>query len=345
VNEFKECVLFGGCGFIGTHLARHLLATGCAQRIVLADIKPPAADAWPEELQRAAKDGRIVYVAADVREPLNQPQLPARADLIVNLAAIHREPGHETEEYYATNLPGAENVCAYAERAGCPWMVFTSSIAPYGPTETPKSEESLTVPITPYGGSKLVAEKMHLAWQRAGPGRLLTIVRPGVVFGSFEGGNVTRLVQAVLRGRFCYMGNRHTRKAGGYVKELCRALTWVMERQQAAGEGVVLFNFTMDPPPTVEDYVETVRRVAGKKRWVPSLPYVLLLGIAHALDAVSRPFGIKQPISPVRIRKLVHSNNIVPGYLHKAGYQFQYTLDAAMADWHRDNPREWLEKG
>jgi len=338
---FKIGVLFGGTGFIGTHFAAHLLTTGAVEQIFLADLRPTVPAMWPRKLQPAYQEGRVRFCQLDVRQPIIHAELPAQADLIVNLAAVHREPGHEPHEYFATNLPGAEHVCTWAEQVDCQQIIFTSSIAPYGPTEEQKSENSLPVPISPYGASKLAAEKIHLGWQRAGKGRRLLIVRPGVVFGPGEGGNLSRMVRAVLGRYFFYMGNRQTRKAGGYVKELCHALAWMMEWQEKNGVGTALFNFTMDPAPTVEEYVEAICRVAGVQRFVPSMPYPLLLGASYPIAAISRPLGIHQPISPVRIRKLVRSNNIVPDFLRKAGYSYHYTLDQALADWRQERPEEW----
>jgi GlcNAc-P-P-Und epimerase len=341
MSKFPVCVLFGGSGFIGTHFARYLLERELAEQIYLADVHPPDLKAYPETLQRVYGNGRLRYVPVDVRQPIKHADLPSQADLVVNLAAVHREPGHKPHEYFATNILGAENVCAWTEQAECPWIIFTSSIAPYGPTEDEKDECTLPVPVTPYGASKLAAEKIHMVWQRGSADRHLLMVRPGVVFGPGEGGNLTRLVRAVLGRYFFYMGNRQTRKAGGYVKELCHALIWVMDRQAAQGDGTVLFNFTMDPAPTVEEYVQTVCQVAGVRRLVPALPYSLLLGASYPIEALSRPLGIQQPISPVRIHKLVRSNNIVPAYLRKAGYQYRYTLDRALTDWYSERPEDW----
>lgn len=339
--QLGNVVLFGGTGFIGQHLTHHLLAHGLAQHVWLADLKPPnPASCGAGVAQTFAGEG-VTYCEVDVRRPIVHEGLPRSADLVVNLAAVHREPGHQPHEYYETNLYGAEHVCAWAEGVDCRRVAFTSSIAPYGPTEQPKTETALTVPETPYGGSKLAAEKIHLAWLRGGPGRRLLILRPGVVFGPGEGGNVTRLVRAVLGRYFAYMGNRGTRKAGGYVKELCHVLWWALEQLEAHESGQALVNFTMDPPPSVSEYVAAICRVAGVQRRIPRVPYPALLAAAYGIEALARPLGLRQPVSPVRVRKLVRSNYIEPAVLRTGGYPWQYTLEEALADWRRERPEDW----
>ncbi len=113
-NIFETCVIFGGTGFIGTHFAAHLLTNKLAERIILADVRPSQKDSWPILLQEAASRGQVTTVQLDVRQPIHHAELPNHADLVVNLAAVHREPGHDAYEYFATNLPGAEHVCAWA---------------------------------------------------------------------------------------------------------------------------------------------------------------------------------------------------------------------------------------
>ncbi|SEH08559.1 NAD-dependent epimerase/dehydratase family protein [Candidatus Venteria ishoeyi] len=327
------CIIFGGTGFIGSHFAQFLISHHLADKIILADLAPPrTCFNFDKNL--------VQYVKLDVRQPIDSPDIPQSANLIVNLAAIHREPGHEPYEYFETNLLGAEHVCAWADKIGCKQLIFTSSIAPYGATESIKTEQSIPVPISAYGGSKLAAEKIHIGWQKAEPGKKLVIVRPGVVFGPGEGGNVTRLIQAVIHHYFFYMGNRKTHKAGGYVKELINSLFWALERTPVKG-GVFLYNFSMQHPPTVEEYVKTTCKVAGIKRFVATMPYPFLLAISHLIEAVASFLSVKQPISPVRIRKLVRSNNIKPEILRQLNYQYLYSLESAMRDWKKERPDEW----
>jgi GlcNAc-P-P-Und epimerase len=250
----KLAVIFGGTGFIGSYFADQLINDGVVDKVVLADLNPICHSRFGSFLDGHVASGRIEYVKCDVRQGIGeQVGVLDNVFLIANLAAIHREPGHRNCEYYETNILGAENVCEWASHVGCDDIIFTSSIAPYGPSESPKNESSIPCPVSGYGGSKLVAEKIHIAWMHKKQGRNLTIVRPGVVFGAGEGGNVSRLIKATLKGYFFYMGNKNTRKAGVYVRELTRALLWVHSTKTCSGGGCVLFNMSMNPAPSVKE--------------------------------------------------------------------------------------------
>ena len=338
----KCAIIFGGAGFIGTFFAQFLLAGNAFDKVYLIDIN--AIESKFSEFRRklVLGDSRIISIFGDVRDQINILEVEGEIGLIANFAAIHREPGHQDYEYFQTNLLGAENVCKFAEKVGCQNIIFTSSISPYGVSESVKDELTLPVPVTAYGGSKLAAEKIHQIWQAKDVNnRRLVIVRPGVVFGPGEGGNVSRLIKAVIHRYFFFMGNQSTRKAGIYVKELCNAMWWVFQEQKKNGETVSLFNMTMNPGPSISEYVKAVCKTQGITRFVPSVPYKALMCVAYCIDAIAKPLGIKHPFSPVRIRKLVRSNNILPTYLLEHGYQFQYSLDRAFADWKKSCPEEW----
>jgi len=341
--KHSRCVIFGGTGFIGSHLARLLLNKGYCSQIILADIVKPDLQRFGYFLTDFIESGEVSYIPCDVRDILSFDNLPdSGAQLIINLAAVHREPGHLAYEYYETNILGAENVCDWAERVECEKVVFTSSIAPYGPCEDGKDEESIPCPETPYGSSKLAAEKIHIGWQKTDlTTRNLVIVRPGVVFGPGEGGNVTRLVRAVLGRYFFHMGNKGTVKAGIYVKELCYSILWALDNVENSEGGWLLYNATMRPAPSVEEYVNSICKVASVKRYILSVPYFLLYSISFLIEAVARVFGIQQPFSPVRIKKLVRSNNIHAKVLSDLGYKYQFSLESAFIDWKADHPKDW----
>ncbi len=174
-------VVFGGTGFIGRHLA-HALVPG-HDRVVLCDVAKPA---W-------ALSAGMEFRQCDVRDPIELERIGPTAPLVFNLAAVHRTPGHADREYHETNEGGAEHVTAFCDRHDVTDLWFTSSIAVYGPSEAPVTEQTPLGPESAYGRSKAAAEAMHAAWAGARDGRRLVTVRPGTVFGPGEGGNFTRL--------------------------------------------------------------------------------------------------------------------------------------------------------
>lgn len=337
----KTAVIFGGSGFIGSHFSQYLLDNNIVEQVVVADIISLDKNRITDLYSSYVSQGKIAFHNIDVRKEISIV-IEGTVSLIANFAAVHREPGHESTEYYETNLLGAENVCAWASCIDCNNIIFTSSIAPYGPSELERDEKSLPVPATAYGGSKLVAEKIHQIWQAEDKvNRRLVITRPGVVFGAGEGGNVTRLVKATVKRYFFYMGNKNTRKAGTYVKELCNAMWWALDVK--AKNEPVLFNMSMNPGPTIEEYVNTVCEVAEIKRVVPNVPYSLMYTASLIIEPIAKITGINQPISPVRMRKLVKSNNIIPQYLADNSYTYLYTFKKALTDWRKDNKKDWAE--
>ena len=344
LSFLKTVVLFGGTGFIGTHLTAFLLETFPNINLVVGDLRPFGSGRYfPSVVQKSLLSGRIQYIPLDVRKSLLKASLPDSADMIVNLAAICREPGHEHHEYFETNLKGAENVCEWAEYIDCRNILFTSSIAVYGFVENDTDEGTLPLPRTAYGSSKLAAELLHRCWQGSGPGRQLLIIRPGVVYGAGENANVTRLIRAVLKRHFVFTGNQATRKAGGYVKELCRVLMWLFERQCREKSGFLLANFGMSPLPSVSAYVDAILRTAHRPgQWIPSVPFSLVRGLSIPISMISRMAGGKSGIDPLRVDKIARSTPIIPGVLLESGYTFRYSLDEALSDWFRECPADWL---
>ena len=349
MQNSKASVIFGGTGFIGTHLVQHLLREDPDIKLILVDLNEPRNESYSRPLQQGLADGSIRFVRHDVRKPIPMSLCDEDVDVIYNLAAVHREPGHEPHEYFHTNLLGAETVCAWATARSCTRIVFTSSISPYGPSEDPKTELSIPTPETAYGSSKLAAEKIHIGWQAADSRRDLLILRPGVVFGPGEGGNVTRLLRSLVRGYFVFMGNRSTRKAAGYVKELCYVMQFGLQKIHEGREstddrhGFLLLNFSLWPSPTLEEFVQVIRKVANLNGPLLNVPRFVLLGISYPIATFAGLFSIKQPVSPVRVRKLFRSTNVQALGLQTLGYVYQFTLESAFRDWKQDSPKDFMK--
>lgn len=320
----RSCVIFGGAGFIGTHLARHLLASGRFERVHIADIRPSP----------LAGQAGIVATLTDVRQPIPADLVPEPPEWIFNFAAVHREPGHRAEEFFDTNLAGATNVCTFAEAVGCNNVYFTSSISVYGPTSGPTTEAARICPITPYGGSKYPAEVMHRGWQQRGPGRRLVIVRPGVVYGPGDPGNILRMIRAIKRGYFAFPGSKAIRKSYAYIYGMIDSIDFVMARS----EPVIVYNYVESPTEPLGELAAIAKRFLGSSAPVFAIPMPVLTLAASGAQAV---FGNRNPIHPVRVRKAGMSTHIVPQWLTDAGFTFRYPFDRSLTHWRGITPGDF----
>lgn len=334
-------IITGGTGFIGTHLTNLLNEAHPEAKVWNLDIvKPGTPNPVVKNYKPAVREGETLgstFVECDIRKPIGDlPFTPTPEDVLFNFAAVHRTPGHEDIEYFETNIRAAENVCAFAEKYGIKNMVFTSSIAPYGASEQLKTEDTLPTPNTAYGISKLVAEKIHLAWQTGGADRKLTIVRPGVVFGKGENGNFSRLYWGIRKHTFAYPGRKDTIKACVYVKELVRFILWNVEERNTLFD---IFNCTFEPAYTIEEIVKAMKKVTGLTQSVPYIPNSVIMPLSSCAKMIGSPMGI----CPARVKKLQISTNICGKKMKDSGYQFKYTFEEALGDWFKDNKNLYLE--
>lgn len=324
-------IIFGGSGFIGTHLI-HLLKNECVKtgdKIYDLDIVMPGEEGVVPGV--VEKNDGVEYFRLDVRKPIEFDFKPTADDVIFNLAAVHRTPGHPDREYFETNIRGAENVTAFAEKHGINKILFTSSIAPYGASEELKKESTLPTPNTPYGISKLVAEKIHQIWQVKDAKRELTIVRPGIVYGKGEHGNMTRLYRGMKGHYFIYTGRKDTIKACIYVKELVLFFKYRMLDHSFPGTDI--FNCTFEPAYNIEQICETMKKATGLKYKVPLIPGGLLMTAAKIIGPIG---GKKVGIHPARVKKLMVSTNICGKKLAECGYKFHYGFEDTFSDWLKD---------
>lgn len=322
-------IIFGGSGFIGTHLIHLLKETNPKATIYDLDIVMPGEEGVVPGV--VEKNDEVNYFRVDVRKPINFNIKTTKKDVVFNLAAVHRTPGHKDIEYFETNIKGAENVTQWCEKMNIKRIIFTSSIAPYGASEEIKTEDTLPTPNTPYGISKLVAEKIHEKWAAKNNAKLL-IVRPGIVYGKGEHGNMTRLYEG-LKGRyFVYTGRKDTIKACIYVKELVSFFVWSLENDMTG-----IYNCTFEPAYTIEQEVNAMLKATGLKRYVPLIPGKLLIAVATIIGPIG---GKLVGIHPTRVKKLMVSTNISGKKL--TDYIFHYSLEESFKDWFKDCNKEGL---
>jgi len=310
--EARRAVIFGGSGFIGTHLTLELASRGW--EVIVADVVPPASEL-----------AKFEYCDVRTSGPID---LPGGAETVAfNLAAVHRTPGHLPSEYYDVNVRGAVRICEWASRTGVETIAFTSSISVYGPSEAPLTERSALNPVSDYGRSKLLGEEIHRWWSGQQPDRKLVTCRPAVVFGRGEGGNFSRLATSLSKGRFLIPGRRDVVKACGYVKDLTRSLLFAL----SSVRGEFLYNFALQEAPTLEEVCSAFASVAGYE--VPAAIPEPVAGRAASMLRLLRP-----ELS-ARVEKLRASTHVLPLALSASDFEWQYpTLSVALDDWRADAP-------
>ncbi len=316
-----QAIVFGGAGFIGTHLVTRLIASKKYDRIVAVDIGKPR-----------AQIAGVEYVNHDVREPVDPELAGGRPAEIFNLAAIHVTPGHPEGDYYYTNVLGAVNVCRFAKETGSHNVTFTSSISVYGPSEAPLDEDSRPAPVSAYGRSKLSAEAIHRLWQSEDAARRVTIVRPAVIYGLYEQGNFTRLSRLLERRAFVYPGRTDTIKSCGYVQDLISSMLFMAARN----EGVSIYNFCYARRYTISEICSAFSQAAGYKEPTLTIP-VWFMNLAVLPFEMLHNIGIKTGINRARIRKLWFSTNILPERLVASGYKFDYDLESSLVEWKKES--------
>ena len=149
-----QYLVTGGAGFIGSHLCRRLLASGCAVR-VLDDLSSGRRE------NLAALDGEVDLVEGDLRDEALVSAALAGVDYVLHHAAVAsvqtsiERPRFEQE----VNAVGTLQLFEAARRAGVRRVVFAASAASYGNDPiAPKREEMLPAPESPYAISKIAGE-------------------------------------------------------------------------------------------------------------------------------------------------------------------------------------------
>lgn len=306
-------VVFGGAGFIGTHLMAKLRKDGHS-KVISVDIRDP----------KRAVDG-VDYIKHDVRD-LSALSFGDTVPTLYNLAAVHTTPGHEPWEYYDANVTGAIEIIKFARRHKTDAITFTSSISVYGPSESPKDETTALAPTSDYGRSKRMAELVFNEWLNEAPDRKLVVTRPAVVFGYGEGGNFTRLARMLSKGWFVYPGRRDTIKSCIFVEDL---VSWILAAGERS-ERFILFNGAYTDRYTIENIVDTFRDVAFPKARTFMVPAAVLKVAASIL----RPFSAAGlGVHPDRIEKLMVSTNVLPHWAEAEGLFTQDRLRLALERW------------
>ena len=274
--------IIGGAGFVGTRLTKVLDESDEAYRI----------------FDKAFTDDRFVDVSATE----TFLELPT-ADVVINLAAEHRDDVTPRSLYDDVNVGGARHVCDYCRRSNIQQIIFTSSVAVYGFAPEGTDERGAFNPFNDYGRTKIEAEAVYREWLAEDPEqRSLVIVRPTVIFGEQNRGNVYNLLRQIATGRFIMFGSGTNRKSMAYVQNIAEFLAFCTQ----FGPGEHLYNYVDKPDLSMNTLVARCRTVLwGKKGVGLRLPGWLGILAGYGFDGLAATIGKKLPISSIRVKKFM----------------------------------------
>ena len=274
--------IIGGAGFVGTRLAGVLSAQGTVFKI------------FDKVLDRKSY--------CDVTAPMSLATLPP-ADIVINLAAEHRDDVRPRSLYDDVNVEGAKTVCHYCRRTDIRKIIFTSSVAVYGFAPEGTDESGALNPFNDYGRTKMEAEAIYRAWQAEEPEiRSLVIVRPTVIFGEQNRGNVYNLFYQIASGRFIMFGPGTNRKSMAYVQNIAEFLAFSTQ----FGPGEHVYNYVDQPDLDMNTLVSRCRSVLfGEDGVGLRLPGWLGVLVGYCFDTLAAVIGRSLPLSSIRVKKFM----------------------------------------
>ena len=310
-NMRLKCVV-GGSGFIGTRLCQRFVHSNLSFQIL--DKAPSLA--FSSEA-----------VLADVRSlDALRAHVPEGA-VLINLAAEHRDDVRPLSLYDDVNVGGARNLCTVAREKNVSTIVFTSTVAVYGFAPIGTDESGSIAPFNDYGHTKYEAEQVFQAWQAEAPDeRTLVIIRPTVVFGEQNRGNVYNLLRQIASGQFVMVGRGENRKSMAYVENI----TAFIEFSLGFAAGVHIYNYIDKPDFSMNALVARVNRLLGRSEKIHfRLPYALGYLIGRGVDAVAAITGKRFAISSIRVKKFC-ANSLYNTSIENTGFVAPVALEQAL---------------
>lgn len=308
----QKISVIGGSGFIGTNLCHRLADRQIPFEIV--DLKP--SPRFPDKTR-----------IADIRDKVQLAQALS-GDVVVNLAAVHTDDASDPTSYETTNVDGTRNIAELCAERRIGRIVFTSTVAVYGFAPVGTDESGAINPFNEYGRTKARAEDVLEAWyQGDAEGRALMVVRPTVVFGEGNRGNVFNLLNQIASGRFLMIGDGTNRKSMAYVGNVVAFLDACIHSDRQRGT----FNYVDTPDTDMNALVRLVRgKLQGKPEVGPRLPRWLGFAVGHLLDAVARLTGRKFPVSAIRVQKFTAASSFASAKGTLDGFTPPFTLEEGL---------------
>jgi dihydroflavonol-4-reductase len=275
----------GATGFLGSHVARQLLARGERVRVL----------ARPQNDRRALEGSGAEIVEGDLRDAASLDRAVAGTSRVFHVAADYRLWAPDPREIYESNVTGTRNLLEAARRAGVERFIYTSTVAtvavdrPELPSEATQS--SLDEMVGHYKRSKWLAEKEVLEAAKSGFPAIVVMPTTPVGPGDWKPTPTGKIILDFLNG-----------KMPGYVET---GLNFVGVEDAAAGhllaaeKGRLGERYLIGAENlTLKQLLDILARITGRPAPRLRIPHSVALAVAYADTLISRLRG-RAPQIPV----------------------------------------------
>ena len=275
----------GAAGFLGSHVARQLVARGDDVRVLLR----------VSSSNRAISDLSLEYVTGDLRDASSLERAMAGVQRVFHVAADYRLWAKRSQDIYDSNVGGTRNLLAAAKKAGVEQLIYTSTVAtiavdrPESPNEF--TDAKLEEMVGHYKRSKWMAEQEVL--KAAKDGLPVIVAMPTTPVGPWDWKPTPtgKIILDFLNG-----------KMPGYVEtglnfvgvEECAAGHLLVAEKGKIGERYLLGAENL----TLKQLLDALARITGLATPAMKIPHGVALGVAYVESAFSRLIG-KEPQIPV----------------------------------------------
>ena len=306
----NDIAIVGGSGFIGTNLSNLLDDDQINHSIY--DIVEPKKNKDYEHLD---------VVSAASLNKINGSKC------IINLAAEHKDNVFPAIKYDEVNVLGAKNVCNAARKYHINRIIFTSSVAVYGFAKPNTDENGEINYFNDYGRTKFLAEEIYREWfEEDSENRTLIIIRPTVVFGEENRGNVYNLLNQISSNKFLMIGNGKNIKSMAYVKNVAAFIKFSLNFKT----GMHLYNYIDKPDIDMKSLVSISRdMILNKKGMGIFLPGFIGLIIGKLFDFISFISKKELSISSIRIKKFLSTTQFSSG-IDDTGFVPPFSLEEGL---------------
>lgn len=307
--------LIGASGFVGTRLIAQLKESDNNYQLFNIDLLP-------------SHFFNDITEIGDVRIQNCIDEKIKGGDCVVLLAAQHRDDVSPTSLYYDTNVGGLEVTLRAMEKNNIKRLVFFSSVAVYGINKDNPNEDSPKDPFNHYGKSKWEAEKVLMEWHKTHQDWNINIIRPTVIFGERNRGNVYNLLQQISGGRFLMIGKGVNKKSMAYVGNIVAFVQYMIEN---CNEGYNVFNYIDKPDLNMNQLVSHVSKVLNKH--IPSTHFPYWLGMlgGYGFDLLAFITRKKLSISSVRVKKFCATTQFDATKVSKTTFKPPFSLEQGLA--------------